>query len=121
MLTIFKSMFANPMLSVSAQEAFTMIERGVRVFDVREANEFSGGSLANAINVPLSKIEREGVEAIELTNLNKDEKILFVCRSGARSGTACAKLKSALGDRAINIEGGIGAWLGAGFSVSAKN
>lgn len=86
------------------------------VLDVREANEFSGGHIRNAIHIPLSSLDKR---------LNEIEKysgrsVLVYCRSGNRSYTACKKLKKAGFASAVNLHGGIMAWSSANLPVTSK-
>jgi molybdopterin/thiamine biosynthesis adenylyltransferase/rhodanese-related sulfurtransferase len=54
----------------------------VQLIDVREPGEFAAGHLAGAINLPMSRIAREGL------TLPEPRSIVFVCRSGVRSARA---------------------------------
>lgn len=118
MLAQLKSMLGMGGVAVSPQEAVRRINAGARVIDVREPEEFAHGSIAHAVNVPLSRIDREGVAALDRAGIAHDQgELVLVCRSGARSGSACARLQSTLGDRAVNLQGGLMAWVGAGLPV----
>jgi rhodanese-related sulfurtransferase len=85
----------------------------VRVIDVREPSEF-WGELAHppgAELVPLGTLEQAA------KSWNKEEEVVIVCRSGARSARA-ALLLSAMGfKRPMNMLGGMMAWHGAGLAV----
>ena len=80
---------------------------GALLIDVREAEEYRNGHIPGAVNVPLSKLNRE------ITDVVPDESsTLFVyCLSGARSGKAVNILKGMGYDQARNI-GGINAYKG---------
>jgi phage shock protein E len=54
------------------------------VFDVRSAEEFQGGHLANSINVPHTEISEKISEHVK----NKDAEIVLYCGSGRRAGVA---------------------------------
>jgi rhodanese-related sulfurtransferase len=113
-----KSLFGLGGPAVSPQEAVQRINAGARVVDVREPDEYAQGSIANAVNVPLSRIDREGMVALDRAGVAHDQgELLIVCRSGARSGSACARLQSELGERAVNLQGGLMAWVGAGLPL----
>lgn len=113
-----KSMFGLGGIAVTPHEAVKRINDGARVIDVREPAEFAQGSIAGAVNVPLSRIDREGVAALDdAGGVHHEGELLIVCRSGARSGSACSRLQSALGNRAVNLQGGLMAWVGAGLPV----
>ena len=113
-----KTLFGLGGAAVSPHEAVRRINAGARVVDVREPEEYAQGSIANAVNVPLSRIDREGLAALDRAGIAHDHgELLIVCRSGARSGSACARLQSELGERAVNLQGGLMAWVGAGLPL----
>lgn len=98
--------------------AQAMPGRGAIAMDVREPEEFAAGSLPGARNVPLSRIEREGDKALAAAGVQPDQgEHLILCRAGAHSRSACARLHSVLGKRAHNLDGGIIAWAGAGLPI----
>ena len=80
---------------------------GAVIIDVRTPEEFEGGKIAEAININVM----DPYFAIEIASLDK-QKIYFVyCRSGARSGQACA-LMASKGYEVYNLAGGIMNWDG---------
>lgn len=118
MFSSFKSLLGIGGNAITPQEAVRRINAGAQVVDVREPEEFAHGSIAGAVNVPLSRIDREGMAALERAGLaHAHGDVLIICRSGARSGSACARLQSNLGERAVNLQGGLMAWVGAGLPV----
>ena len=85
----------------------------VRVVDVREQVEFVGelGHVPGAELVPLASIERAA------RTWDKEQEIVLVCRSGARSARA-ANLLALLGfRRPMNMVGGMVAWSAARLGV----
>lgn len=64
---------------------------GRLIIDVREPQEFAGGHVAGAINLPPSKLMGD---LPELTSVAKDTEIILYCRSGSRSNVAIQILKS---------------------------
>lgn len=83
------------------------------VVDVREPHEYSGGHLSQATNIPLSQI------ANRLAEIPKDQRVLLVCASGGRSGTAAEFLLSQgfEGARIGNLLGGTLGWVQAGMAI----
>jgi phage shock protein E len=59
-----------------------ILKDGGALLDVRSPQEFAGGALPGAQNVPLNGINNA------LQSLPKDQPVLLYCRSGARSGMA---------------------------------
>ncbi|MDR1994614.1 rhodanese-like domain-containing protein [Azonexus sp.] len=83
------------------------------ILDVREADEFAGGHLPEARNIPLGKLaERVG----ELEKF-KDRALLVCCAAGVRSGKACAELRKNGFTKMHSLAGGVDAWVAAGYPV----
>jgi rhodanese-related sulfurtransferase len=80
--------------------------RAVRIVDVREPHEFSGelGHAPSAELVPLATLEREAKA------WDREQEIVLVCRSGARSARAAALLAMMGFRRPMNMVGGMIAW-----------
>lgn len=55
------------------------------IIDVREPNEYAGGHVVGAINMPLKSLLNS---TKELTGASKDTPLIVYCRSGNRSSTA---------------------------------
>lgn len=60
------------------------VEKGGVLIDVRTADEFNEGHLANAINIPYTEI----ADKIAAHVKNKTDRIVVYCRSGNRSSIA---------------------------------
>ena len=56
---------------------------------------------------------------LRLEELRSREKIVFYCRSGARSGQVCAFLKQQGVKQVVNLRGGIVDWFRHGFPIEA--
>lgn len=81
--------------------------------DVRSPGEFAGGHVPEAINLPLPTL------AGSLDSLKGKGPIHLICRSGARSARAASLVEGA-GLKAVNVEGGTGAWMAAGNPVKRE-
>jgi adenylyltransferase/sulfurtransferase len=99
-------------VSVTAAELAGMIDRGAvtgfgfELIDVREPHEFAAGHIAGARSVPLASLEPA------LEQFARDARIVFVCRSGARSARACDVARRR-GFASVNhLEGGLLTWGG---------
>jgi rhodanese-related sulfurtransferase len=86
---------------------------GYRVIDVREVEEWHGelGRIPGGTLVPLGELEQRQGE------LRGDRPLLVVCRSGNRSGKACARLLELGFEAPTNLAGGMLAWNEAGLPV----
>ncbi|QHL86936.1 rhodanese-like domain-containing protein [Nibribacter ruber] len=84
--------------------AFTQAGK-TELLDVRTSGEFASGTIPGAKNLDVMS---SGF-ATAIAQLDKDKEYFVFCRSGNRSGTACKQL-AALGLKAYNLKGGVGAW-----------
>ncbi len=71
-----------------------------RLIDVREPHEWAMGTLAGAEKISLGSL------AAEVPAMSKDQPLLLVCRSGARSNQAAHAL-ARVGFKAANLSGGL--------------
>jgi rhodanese-related sulfurtransferase/TusA-related sulfurtransferase len=85
---------------------------GIVVLDVREAAEYVFNHIPNAISIPLGELEER------LNELNKDDEIYVVCRTGNRSDLAAQKLAEKGFANVINVLPGMSAWSGKTISVT---
>jgi len=79
------------------------------VLDVRTVSEYESGHLEGAINIPVE------VLSSHLSELNPSDELLVYCRTGNRSTTAVGILRENGYDRVYHMDGGITAWMRAGF------
>lgn len=86
----------------------------IRVVDVREPAEVVGelGHIGGAELVPLGSFE------VRARTWMRDEPIVLVCRSGARSGRAATTLRALGFSRVMNMVGGMIAWNDARLPVA---
>ncbi len=119
-MNFFRSLFsAASGGDLTPPEAQRAMAAGTPVVDVREPGEFQAGAIPGAINVPLGRIQQQGLQALSAAGINvADGEVILVCRSGARSGSACAALQTSLGERARNLSGGVMGWAGAGLPLT---
>ncbi len=78
----------------------------VEVIDVREPYEFSRGHIPRAKNIPLAKLSGQ------LKDLQPNQKVVFVCRSGSRSMMASKQAHRAGLTAIYNLTGGMSGWKG---------
>lgn len=97
--------------AVSVAEAAQRQAMGALVVDVREPDEWAQGHVPGAQLLPLGRLATA-------TALPRDRELLIICRSGNRSGRAVAALRGAGYDRAVNVTGGMIAWVASGLPVA---
>ena len=94
-------------------EQFAADSTAHTLVDVRTANEFTGGHLPGAINVPLSEISRR------TDDIPADKPVVVVCATGNRSKSAAGKLTNAGFDTVYNLKGGTIAWMRHGHPLES--
>lgn len=77
------------------------------ILDVRTNDEVAEGKIPNAINIDIYK--GQGF-IYELEELDKSKNYYVYCRSGGRSGQACAIMNQLGFKNAYNLSGGILEW-----------
>ena len=101
--------------STTPQEAHESAKRREAVIlDVRERHEWKAGHAPGAKNIPLSTLHARTGE------LATDRRYIAVCRSGSRSRSATARLRSA-GLDVVNLKGGMHSWRRAGLPLEPRN
>jgi rhodanese-related sulfurtransferase len=104
------SVFGNRIRGIKEVDCTAALQlinhKNALVLDVRDDGEYKAGHILNSTQIPLGKLnERVG----ELAKY-KEQPIVVVCRSGNRSGTACAALGKHGFNQAYNLTGGVTAW-----------
>ena len=89
-------------VKVDGARARALVEDGATLLDVRSPEEFSGGHIEGAINIPVGDLARS-LEAVPAGP------VVVYCRSGVRSARAGRTLLAA-GREAVYDLGSIGAW-----------
>lgn len=74
---------------VDPAKAHELVAQGATLVDVRSPEEFAGGHIDGAINVPVGEI------ANRMGEIPKDKVVVVYCRSGARSSRAKGALQEA--------------------------
>jgi phage shock protein E len=72
-----------------AKQAWSMIENGALLIDVRTKLEFEEGHIKGAINIPFEQTNN----LITAIGFEKSRPVVVYCRSGNRSGKAKAELE----------------------------
>ncbi len=84
----------------------------VVLLDVREDDEWAAGHAPGAMHMALGRLDP--------TALDPHTPIIAICRSGARSGKATARLAAA-GLSVRNMAGGMTAWQQSGLPVIGED
>lgn len=87
----------------------------VFVLDVRTTQEFKqDGHIAGATLITLAELPAK------LKKVPTDRPVVCVCRSGARSSSACRVLQQAGYTQVLNLNGGMMGWQAARLPVTRK-
>lgn len=84
---------------VKVSEVRQLVENNAFIIDARERNEYNGGHLLNAINIPLSEFRDR------LGEIPKDKSVYIHCRSGQRSYNMVMALQHLGYENVYNISG----------------
>jgi len=104
MMQLFKNLFhKEPQVSLKE-----LAQQGAQIVDVRTREEFRGGHLEGAVNIPLNELSSK------VSSLDKSKPVITCCASGMRSATAKSMLKS---NGFTNVHNG-GGWSGLQNKIS---
>ncbi|WP_310551099.1 rhodanese-like domain-containing protein [Paenibacillus glufosinatiresistens] len=90
---------------ISPQDVARQLNEGkaLHVLDVREPAEWVEGHVEGAKHIPLSQLVERHHE------LDPNQEVIIMCRSGNRSGLACELLHEK-GYKVVNMTGGLNDW-----------
>jgi rhodanese-related sulfurtransferase len=78
---------------------------GPFLLDVREPEELADGVIAGSVSVPVREVRHR------LGELPRDRDIVVICHLGVRSAYVTERLNALGYDRAVNLAGGMDAWI----------
>ncbi|HJG22174.1 rhodanese-like domain-containing protein [Enterococcus durans] len=88
--------------SITIAELKGKLKSSIQLIDVRTPNEYRGGHIRQAKNIPLQRINSfKG---------DQTKPVYVICQSGMRSKQATKELNK-MGYQAINVRGGMNQWL----------
>jgi rhodanese-related sulfurtransferase/TusA-related sulfurtransferase len=82
------------------------------IVDVRESAEYAFNHIPNAFSIPLGELESR------MNELNKEDEIFVVCRTGNRSDLASQKLAENGFTNVMNVVPGMSQWTGETKSIN---
>lgn len=82
------------------------VNENMVVLDVRETAEYAFNHIPNAISIPLGELEAR------MNELNQDQTIYIVCRTGNRSDLAAQKIAENGFSNVLNVIPGMSQWTG---------
>jgi phage shock protein E len=81
------------------EKARALIDKGAVVVDVRSPDEFAGGHLPSAVNIPVDELPSRLAEVEKLVAGDKAKPIVVYCAAGGRAAVA----KTALDDAGYGV------------------
>lgn len=96
----------DPLQTITAEQLKARLDSGEKPFmiDVRELDEVAHGMIPGAIHIPMGEIPDR------MNEIPQQDEVIFICRSGNRSGKVCEYLQSMGYDRTVNLIGGMLKW-----------
>lgn len=88
------------------EEEFRAGYRKAQLIDVREPNEFEGGHILGARNIPMSQLKTR------MKEIRPDKPVYLYCQSGMRSGRAAQILYKKGYKELSHLQGGFKKWSG---------
>ncbi len=104
--TAFNFFYQRKIMKQLTEEEFRSGYRKAQLIDVREPNEFEGGHILGARNIPLSQMRQRYKE------IRPDQPVYFYCQNTVRSGRASQMLKKKGYNNLYCLKGGFKGWTG---------
>ncbi|HEV8203709.1 MAG TPA: MBL fold metallo-hydrolase [Pyrinomonadaceae bacterium] len=101
-----------PQLSV-AELKEQMANSELQIVDVRRPGEYVNGHVPRALNAPLASLDK----SLGPLPLQKNKPTAIICAGGYRSSAAASLLQKQGFSNLLNVSGGTGAWVSAGYPV----
>ena len=102
-----------PQVSVNELKEKLATGEDLQVVDVRRPTEYSNGHVPRALNAPLTTRDR----IAQQLPFEKDKPTAVICAGGYRSSAAASLLEQLGFTNLLNVSGGTGAWVNAGYPV----
>nr|WGD68820.1 rhodanese-like domain-containing protein [Bacillus subtilis] len=103
--------YQRRIMKTLSEEEFRAGYRKARLIDVREPNEFEGGHILGARNIPLSQLKQRKNE------IRPDKPVYLYCQNSVRGGRAAQTLRKNGRTEIYNLKGGFKKW---GGKIKAK-
>jgi glyoxylase-like metal-dependent hydrolase (beta-lactamase superfamily II)/rhodanese-related sulfurtransferase len=85
----------------------------MQILDVRRPAEYVNGHVPRALNAPLASLDK----SLGPLSLMKDKLTAVICAGGYRSSAAASLLQQQGFSNLLNVTGGTGAWVNAGYKI----
>lgn len=102
-----------PQISVDQLHELLQSEDDLQVIDVRRPSEYESGHIGPAVTAPLGELQK----TISGLGVVPTQKTAVICAGGYRSSAATSILEQHGFTNLLNVTGGTGAWIKAGYPV----
>jgi glyoxylase-like metal-dependent hydrolase (beta-lactamase superfamily II)/rhodanese-related sulfurtransferase len=102
-----------PQVSVNELKEKLASTGDLQVVDVRRPAEYGNGHVPSALNAPLAHLD----QVVAQLPFEKDKPTAVICAGGYRSSAAASMLEKFGFTNLLNVSGGTGAWINAGYPV----
>jgi rhodanese-related sulfurtransferase len=109
--SLFNYFYQKRIVKTATEEEFRAGYRKAQLIDVREPNEFEGGHILGARNIPMSQMK------MRMKEIRPDMPVFLYCQSGMRSARAAQFLHRRGYKDLTQLQGGFKKWTG---KVKAK-
>lgn len=104
--SVFTYFYQKRIVKTVTEEEFRAGYRKAQLIDVREANEFEGGHILGARNIPMSQMK------MRMKEIRSDMPVYLYCQSGMRSARAAQFLHRKGYRELTQLQGGFKKWSG---------
>jgi len=108
-----------PSISVLEFSKTLNIDRSIILLDVRTTVEFNGSHIDGSINIPLDQLD--SISLLKNNSFSKEKNIYLLCQRGSRAKQAANLFEKQGLNNTLVVEGGVSAWIDAGFKVINGN
>src|SRR5262245_19178842 len=98
-------------ISVDDLSELLSSQSDMQVIDVRQPGEYNSGHVPSAVNAPLARVDERAPE------FDPNRRTAVICAGGFRSSAAASILERLGFTNLLNVLGGTGAWIKAGYPV----
>ncbi|MCH1626605.1 rhodanese-like domain-containing protein [Ferdinandcohnia quinoae] len=98
--------YQRKILTTLTEEEFRAGYRKAQLIDIREPNEFDGGHILGARNIPLSQFK------MRMKEIRPDQPVYLYCQNALRSGRAAQMLRKKGYKQLFQLKGGFKQWTG---------
>jgi rhodanese-related sulfurtransferase len=104
--SVFTFFYQKRIVKTVTEEEFRAGYRKAQLIDVRESNEFEGGHILGARNIPMSQMK------MRMKEIRSDMPVYLYCQSGMRSARAAQFLHRKGYRDLTQLQGGFKKWSG---------